>query len=224
MDLGVLQNMGAICQKASAKMGLQQERYLAQLLSKLESQIQALSNMLQASKSMRAYRSEDGPLIMYSNEPSVEGDAGDGAGAPVFSTLPLSVFEKLAEEMVAMYETELKLKLLLWLEFRALVYPDAEPVLNFENNEGCDQFKIFSGVTIFSGLRHLSAKSEFINLDWNQLRDNLKLRSKEEVPRETYQVYLTALLVEVNIDKQRIEEIAAMVTDEMTGRPAMSPT
>lgn len=64
-------------------------------LLKIVIQIQALSNMLQASKSMRAYRSEDGPLIMYSNEPSVEGDAGDGAGAPVFSTLPLSVFGEL---------------------------------------------------------------------------------------------------------------------------------
>lgn len=28
MDLGVLQNMGAICQKASAKMGLQQVLHL----------------------------------------------------------------------------------------------------------------------------------------------------------------------------------------------------
>jgi len=55
-------------------------------------QVRALSNMLQASKSMRAYRIEDGPLIMYSNEPSVEGDRGDGAGAPVFATLPIAVF------------------------------------------------------------------------------------------------------------------------------------
>lgn len=55
-------------------------------------QVRALSNMLQASKSMRAYRAEDGPLIMYSNEPSVEGDLGDGAGAPVFATLPIAIF------------------------------------------------------------------------------------------------------------------------------------
>jgi hypothetical protein len=51
--------------------------------------------MLQASKEMRAYRTEDGPLIMYSNEPSVEGDTGDGAGAPVFATLPIAVFGEL---------------------------------------------------------------------------------------------------------------------------------
>ena len=51
--------------------------------------------MLQASKEMRAYRTEDGPLIMYSNEPSVEGDTGDGAGASVFATLPITIFGKL---------------------------------------------------------------------------------------------------------------------------------
>jgi hypothetical protein len=32
---------------------------------------------------------------MYSNEPSVEGDTGDGAGAPVFATLPIAVFGEL---------------------------------------------------------------------------------------------------------------------------------
>ncbi|KAG0625861.1 hypothetical protein M758_2G085100 [Ceratodon purpureus] len=223
MDLGVLQDMDAICQKARAKMGRQQEGQVAQLLTKFDDQVKALSNMLQASKEMRAYRSEDGPLIMFSNEPSVEGDTGDGAGAPVFATLPISIFEKLAEEIVAMFETELKLKWLLTSEFRALVYPKALPVINFENIEGCDQFKSFSGTASRSGLPDLLAKSEFINLDWNQVGDILKVRSKEEVQRETYQVYLTALLIEVNIDKQRIEEIVAMINDEMTGRPAVSP-
>lgn len=221
MDLGVLRDMDAICQKALAKMGRQQEAHVAQLLTKFDDQVKALSNMLQASKEMRAYRTEDGPLIMYSNEPSVEGDTGDGAGAPVFATLPITIFEQLAEEVVAMYETELKLKWLLTSEFRALVYPKAQSVISFENIEGCDQFKSLASR---SGLPDLLAKSEFINLDWNQVGDILKVRSKEEVQRETYQVYLTALLIEVNIHKQRIEEIVAMVNDEMTGRPAVSPT
>jgi len=130
--------------------------------------------------------------------------------------------EKLAEEIVAMYETELKLKvsnhllcpgkfcclclfylplalvllstsvcILQWLlasEFRALVYPRSQPVVNFENIEGCDQFRSFSGTASRSGLPDLLAKSEFISLDWNQVGDILKAPSKEEVQRGTYQV------------------------------------
>jgi hypothetical protein len=57
-------------------------------------------------------------------------------------------------------------------------------VINFENIEGCDQFKSLASR---SGLPDLLAKSEFINLDWNQVGDILKVRSKEEVQRETYQ-------------------------------------
>ena len=63
-------------------------------------QVKALSNMLQASKEMRAYHTEDGPLIMYSTEPSVEGDTGDGAGAPVFATLPIAIFGELITILV----------------------------------------------------------------------------------------------------------------------------
>jgi hypothetical protein len=44
---------------------------------------------------MRTYRAGEGPLIMFSNEPTVEGDTGDGAGAPVFATLPLAAFGEL---------------------------------------------------------------------------------------------------------------------------------
>lgn len=80
--------------------------------------------------------------------------------------------------------------ILQWLlisEFRALVYPKAQPVINFENIEDCDQFKSFNGTASRSGLPDLLAKSDFINLDWNQVGDILKVRSKEEVQRETYQ-------------------------------------
>lgn len=50
--------------------------------------------MLHASKSMRTYiaGSGEGPLINFSSEPSIDGDTGDGAGAPVFASLPLTVF------------------------------------------------------------------------------------------------------------------------------------
>jgi hypothetical protein len=75
-------------------------------------QVTALNLMLQISKSMRTYikGSGDGPIIEFSNEPSLDGDNGDGAGVPVFATLPLSAFEMLADEVVTMYEAELKVK------------------------------------------------------------------------------------------------------------------
>jgi hypothetical protein len=50
---------------------------------------------------MRTYikGSGDGPIIEFSNEPSVDGDNGDGAGVPVFATLPLSVFGESSPEV-----------------------------------------------------------------------------------------------------------------------------
>lgn len=70
------------------------------------------------------------------------------------------------------------------------MYPKAQSVISFENIEGCDQFKSLASR---SGLPDLLAKSEFINLDWNQVGDILKVRSKEEVQRETYQANFWSL-------------------------------
>ncbi len=64
-------------------------------------QVTALNLMLQTSKSMRTYikGSGDGPIIEFSNEPSVAGDNGDGAGVPVFATLPLCAFGESSPEV-----------------------------------------------------------------------------------------------------------------------------
>ncbi len=50
---------------------------------------------------MRTYikGSGDGPIIEFSNEPSLDGDNGDGAGVPVFATLPLSAFGESSPEV-----------------------------------------------------------------------------------------------------------------------------
>ncbi len=68
-------------------------------------QVTALNLTLQTSKSMRTYikGSGDGPIIEFSNEPSVDGDNGDGAGVPVFATLPLSAFGEAHLKCVVKY-------------------------------------------------------------------------------------------------------------------------
>lgn len=44
---------------------------------------------------------------MFSNEPTVEGDTGDGAGAPVFATLPLATFGEFKIWFIQFWKTHL---------------------------------------------------------------------------------------------------------------------
>lgn len=181
---------------------------------------------------MRTYikGSGDGPIIEFSNEPSLDGDNGDGAGVPVFATLPLSAFEMLADEVVTMYEAELKVKWLLVSELYSIVYPEAKVDLSQEGLENFHKSEVeFKDTTeektsLLTGLPNLVAKSDFWNMSWSQVIDLAKKRPKGELHRDTLQVYLTTLLAEVNIDKNRIEDITAMVNDEMNGVVPSSPT
>lgn len=232
MDLGVLEEMDGIRNKVQVKLQRQQEGFLEQLLASYSGLVTALNLMLQTSKSMRTYikGSGDGPIIEFSNEPSIDGDNGDGAGVPVFATLPLSAFEMLADEVVAMYEAELKVKWLLVSELYSIVYPEAKVDLSQEGLENfCKSEMEFRDTTeektsLLTGLPNLVAKSDFWNMSWSQVIDLTKKQPKGELHRDTLQVYLTTLLAEVNIDKNRIEDITVMVNDETNGVVPSSPT
>jgi hypothetical protein len=115
----------------------------------------------------------------------------------------------LADEVVAMYEAELKVKWLLVSELYSIVYPEAKVDLSQEGLENfCKSEMGFRDTTeektsLLTGLPNLVAKSDFWNMSWSQVIDLTKKQPKGELHRDTLQVYLTTLLAEVNIDKNR---------------------
>jgi hypothetical protein len=99
-----------------------------------------------------------------------------------------------------------------------------EGLENFQKSEMEFRDTTEEKTSLLTGLPNLVAKSDFWNMNWSQVIDLAKKRPKGELHRDTLQVYLTTLLAEVNIDKNRIEDITAMVNDETNGVVPSSPT
>jgi len=173
--------------------------------------------MSNASTSMRTYvkRSANSPLMEFCNDSGLDGDTGDGGGIAIFSYLPLQYFENLGEELVEMFVSELKR--LLVVEFHSIVYNEAQDVL--PRTGTCWNEEIYPGE--FDSVKNLNnffaQDSSVLHPGLNVLEvdDNVLGLSKGQPRREILQVYLTTWLAEININNSRIEEIIAMVGEEM---------
>ncbi|KAA0047278.1 uncharacterized protein E6C27_scaffold908G00710 [Cucumis melo var. makuwa] len=124
MELGSLCDMIDIRNKACLKLSKQQELYRSKLLSSYKEMVDVVVQMVNTSRRMKCYfkRSSNSALIEFStsSEDNHNEDAGDGGGISVFTLLTIPCFEKLAEELIHMFELELNLKRLLLMELLSL--------------------------------------------------------------------------------------------------------
>ncbi|KAK7821738.1 hypothetical protein CFP56_037338 [Quercus suber] len=118
MELGVLSDMLNIRKKAGRKLFKQQETFQSKLLSSYKDMVAAVTQMVNASKSMRTFLKgpSNSALVQFSSFSGDQNDSGDGGGIPVFAFWSISSHEQLAEELVRMFIMELNLKRLLVLE------------------------------------------------------------------------------------------------------------
>lgn len=219
INLGVLKEMDGICDKSHAKLFRQQEEYLCNLRSCYRDLVNAVVHMSNASMSMRTYmkRSAGSPLMEFSNDSGLDGDSGDGGGIAIFSALPLQYFENLGEELVEMFVSELKVKRLLVVEFLSIVYNEAEEAIPCTRTSWNEEIYPgeFDSVKNLNNFFALDTSALHLGLDVLEIGDNVLGLSKGQPRREVLQVYLTAWLAEVNINNFRIEEVIAMVGEEM---------
>ncbi|XP_004508689.1 uncharacterized protein [Cicer arietinum] len=217
MKLGVLSDMPDIRKRACFKLFKQQELQRSQLLLSYKDMVAVVSKMINVSRSMKCFfrGSNNSPLLQFSynaEEQSGSGDSGDGGGIPVFAFFSISSHEKLVEELVQMFRMELCLKRLLVLEFISIGY-DASEVnqLHWSDQLYADEFKDLSDCNMYCELIHGPVPP--------CLRDGKSdmgaLRFDNQPNPEVLQVYLTSWLAEVNINTFRVNEIFAIVGEEM---------
>ncbi|RCV45927.1 hypothetical protein SETIT_9G492200v2 [Setaria italica] len=212
-DLGVLKDMPGIRDKASSKLALREEQYGDMLLSCYKNMVRALCRLVKASRSMRCFSkvSPNGSVAQFSERQDDLNDLGDGGGAPVFKWFSILEFESLAQELVEMFVSDLKLKRLLVLE-----------LLSISFKEGAEhQTSLDWGDELYDGE---SDELQSIGLQSGEtcpLPENWcayisgSQRPASHPSHEVLQVYLTAWLANVNIKKSRIDAIFELVEEEM---------
>ncbi|KEH32002.1 hypothetical protein MtrunA17_Chr4g0061341 [Medicago truncatula] len=214
MKLGVLSDMPDIRKRACFKLFKQQELQRSQLLQSYKDMVGVVSKMVNVSRSMKCYSrgSNNSPLLQFSNYPKDQSNSGDGGGIPVFAFLSISSHEQLVEELVQMFRFELCLKRLLVLQFISIGY-DASQVnkLHWSAQLYADEFKDLSDCNLFCEVTCVPVPP--------RLRDGKSdmgaLRFDNQPNPEVLQVYLTSWLAEVNINTLRVNEIFAVVGEEM---------
>ncbi|KDP31329.1 hypothetical protein JCGZ_11705 [Jatropha curcas] len=214
MELGVLNDMPDIRKKACSKLFKQQELHGSKLLLSYKDMVTVVTHMVNTSRSMRCYvkGTTSSPIMQFSSISEDSNDSGDGSGIPVFTFWPVSSFEQLAEELVQMFISELNLKRLLVLELLTIstevsqvnelgwsteLYPgefDDLSICNLYSKEACKPVP----PTLMEG---------------NSDMPTLQLKSQPD--HEILQVYLTTWLAEANIDIHRVNEIFAIIGEEI---------
>ncbi|XP_044484006.1 uncharacterized protein LOC123209958 isoform X2 [Mangifera indica] len=200
MELGALSDMPDIRKKASYKL--------------FKQQVAITNYMISTSRSMRSFLKgpSSSPLVQFSSYSEDTNDTGDGGGTPVFALLSITVYEKLAMELVQMFKLELILKRLLVVELLSigsetnqvneLSWSDELYLGEFDDLRLCD---LYSNETC----EPVSPKLK----DWNS--DKTAVQCNCQPSQEILQVALTTWLAEVNIDTQRVNEIFTVVGEEM---------
>lgn len=215
MELGVLSEMSNIRKKASFKLFKQQELHRNRLLSSYKDMVLVVKHMVDVGKTMRCYLkgTSGSPLVQFSSSSEdSSNDSGDGGGIPVFAFWSVSSFEKLAEELVQMFEMEVSLKRLLILDLLSLSCEAQQA------NEVCWSDELYPGE--FSDLAACNLYSEYNS---EPVRPQCKdtepdaraVPCNNEPDQESLQVKLTTWIAEVNIDAHRVDEIFAIVGEEM---------
>ncbi|KAL8053692.1 hypothetical protein ABFX02_05G089500 [Erythranthe guttata] len=215
MDFGVLSDMPNIRKKACSKLFKQQELHRAQFLSCYRDMVAVVTQMVNTCKSMRCYfrGTSNSPLAQFSLSSEDDSDNGSCGGIPVFTFFSITSFEELAWEIVRMFISELNLKRLLVMELLS-VYD--EKVAEVAVLHWLDEF--YDGEFIDLSL---------LNLYSNENREPVfpclkgcktstsTIQSKQLQDSNVLQVYITTWLVEVNIDRCRVDEIFDIVGGEM---------
>ncbi|KAK8692971.1 hypothetical protein V6N13_070572 [Hibiscus sabdariffa] len=214
MELGALKDMPDIRKKASLKLFKQQESHGSKLLSSYKEMVVVVMNMVTASKSMRCFLKggNSSSLVQFSSTSDDVNDTGDCGGVAVFGFWSVSSFEKLAEELIQMFKLELSLKRVLVMEFLSISCEVSQ------GNQFCWSDELYPGE--FSDLKVCNLYS---NENFEPVRPRLKdgksdmptIQGNRQPGHEVLQVYITTWLAEVNIDVHRVDEIFAMIGEEI---------
>ncbi|XP_015883307.3 uncharacterized protein LOC107419091 isoform X2 [Ziziphus jujuba] len=205
MELGALNDIPGIREKACQKLYKQQELHGRKLLSSYKdmlSKVTVVTHLVKTSKSMRCYLkgTSSSPLVQFSGCSEDKSDSGDGGGIPVFVFWPISWFEKLAEELMLMLVQELILKRLLMVELLS-VGCEGKVVngYNWSDELYPGEFDDLSMCTLLSG-----ETCEPVHPRLQIQKSNILAAPSNQQPNEdVMQVYLTTWLAEVNIDTDR---------------------
>lgn len=215
MDLGVLSDMPLIREKACMKLAGQQELYWKKLISCYRDMVGVVSHMVNDSQSMRCYMKgpSGSPLIQFSSHSESKNDLGDGGGIPVFTFWSLSTHEKLGQELVQMFASELVLKRLIVLELLCISCQEQQtdkPSWSIELYLGEFEDLRLSGLYCEESRQPVLPRI-------NGHASDTRVSEKSNIwpDREVLEVYLTTWLVEVNIDTHRMEDIFSIVGEEM---------
>ncbi|KAL2645908.1 hypothetical protein AAZV13_05G020000 [Glycine max] len=176
-----------------------------------------VSDMINVSRSMKCFfkGSNNSPLLQFSYnsaDQSDSGEGGEGGGIPVFTFYSITSHEKFAEELIQMFSLELCLKRLLVLEFMSIGYDtSAVKQLHWSTQLYDEEFKDLRDCNLYCEETHGPVPP--------RLRDGKSdidaLRFDNQPNPEVLQVYLTTWLAEANIDTPKVNEIFAIVGEEM---------
>ncbi|XP_010452766.1 PREDICTED: uncharacterized protein LOC104734813 [Camelina sativa] len=213
MELGVLSDMLDIKKKALKKLFMQQSSYRTKLLSSYKEMVALVVEMVDASRSLRCYtKLSNGSLIQFSASKEDSNDAGDCGGFPVYNFWNVSAFEKMAEELVEMFKREVMLKRLLIMELISLSSEVPQP------GNSCWSDELYHGE-----VGHLT-KCSLYSMEVSEpvlprvKENNIGIPSLSDTNQPTaeiLQIYLTTWLADVNIETHRVDEIFALVGEEI---------
>ncbi|KAJ4960056.1 hypothetical protein NE237_019966 [Protea cynaroides] len=219
MDLGVISDMPDIRKRACYKLALQQGLNGRKLLSSYKDMVSVVSHMVNTCSSMRCFNKgpAGSPLVQFSSYSEDKNDSGDGAGIPIFTFWPIPYFENLGQELLQMFALELSLKRFLLVELLSLGCEEVS-----QQTDGlCWSNELYPGEFVDLTINNLYSKEtcqplppRLKGLEFDD-PSTVAVRSKQQPRQEILQVYLTAWLAEVNIDIYRVDEIFAMVGEEM---------
>ncbi|XP_062216411.1 uncharacterized protein LOC133916657 [Phragmites australis] len=213
MDLWALKDMPGIRDKASGKLGRREEQCRNLLLSAYKEMVLALSDLVKASRSMRCFSKvpANSPIAEFSGCQYDLNDSGDSGGAPVVRWLSILEFESLAQELVEMFVSELKLKRLLILELVSIIFKEGvehQTSLDWQDELYDGESKEFQSIGLQSGETCPLPENWRAGISGTQ-------RPGNSPSHEVLQVYLTTWLANVNIKMSRIDEIVDLVGEEM---------
>ncbi|PIN02486.1 hypothetical protein CDL12_25000 [Handroanthus impetiginosus] len=215
MDFGVLSDMPNIREKAYYKLFMQQELYRGKLLSSYREMVALVNDIVNTCNSMRYYfkGTSNSPLAKFSSTSEDDSDKGDCGGIPVFKFHSIASFEELAWKVVRMFIAELNLKRLLVMEFLSICN---EKVAKVNRLHWSDEF--YDGEFNALSLLNLSSKETcqpVLPCLERGKSSTTSIEFKHQQDRNVLQVFLTTWLVEVNIDRYRVDDIFATVGGEM---------
>ncbi|KAL6541240.1 hypothetical protein OROHE_010948 [Orobanche hederae] len=181
--------------------------------------------MVSSCKSMRCYfrGASSSPLAQFSFSSEDNSNSGDCDGIPVFTFYSVSFFvitqyivdilEELGWEIVRMFLSELKVKRLLVMELLSIYDEKVKAVTRLHWS---DEF--YDGESNELGILKLysdEARQPILPCLGSCKSTTSILRPKQQRDSNVLQVYITTWMVEANIDGCRMDEIFAIVGEEM---------